>query len=197
MRSSPRLLSMFSHTWSKAGPRSIGAIWWSIWAKGRTSVAWSTRTMPRAGCADAYSPAIAAAAWLAVAERLLRERDATALSLREVTRGAGTSPRAVYSLFGSKEGLLGALGAHATDLLHEGVDAIPVTDDPRHDLVEAALMFRRFALGHPALFEVAFHRADPAVRPRFRATAADALAALTRRFEPLAAAGLLGGRLEP
>ena len=37
------------------------------------------------------------------------------------------------------------------ELLHEGVDAIPVTDNPRHDLVEAALMFRRFALDHPAL----------------------------------------------
>ena len=58
-------------------------------------------------------------------------------------------------------------------------------------------MFRRFALDHPALFDVAFHRADPAVRPRFRATAAEALSALTRRFEPLAAAGLLGGRSMP
>ncbi len=138
-----------------------------------------------------------AAALLAAAERLLQVRSAAALSLREVARGAGTSTQAIYSLFGSKEALLGALGTRAMQLLHEGVDAIPVTDDPRHDLVEAALMFRRFALEHPALFEVAFHRADPAVRPRFRATAAEALSALTRRFEPLAAAGLLGGRSVP
>lgn len=138
-----------------------------------------------------------AAALLAAAERLLPERGAAALSLREVARGAGTSTQAVYSLFGSKEALLGALGARAMELLHAGVDAIPVTDDPRHDLVEAALMFRRFALGHPALFEVAFHRADPAIRPRFRPTAADALAALIRRFEPLAAAGLLGRQSVP
>jgi hypothetical protein len=34
MRSSPRLFSKLGHTWSKAGPRSIGAIWWSICAKG-------------------------------------------------------------------------------------------------------------------------------------------------------------------
>ncbi len=138
-----------------------------------------------------------AAALLAAAERLLQERSTAALSLREAARGAGVSTRAVYSLFGSKEALLGALGARAMELLHEGVDAIPVTDDPRSDLVQAALMFRRFALDHPALFDVAFHRADPAVRPRFRATAAEALAALTRRFEPLAAAGLLGGRSVP
>jgi AcrR family transcriptional regulator len=138
-----------------------------------------------------------AAALLAAAEWLLQERGAAALSLREVASGAGTSTQAIYSLFGSKEALLGALGAQAMGLLHAGVDAIPVTDDPRRDLVEAALMFRRFALGHPALFEVAFQRADPAVRPRFRATAADALAALMRRFEPLAAAGLLGGHSVP
>jgi AcrR family transcriptional regulator len=138
-----------------------------------------------------------AAALLAAAERLLQERSTAALSLREVAHGAGVSTRAVYSLFGSKEALLGALGTRAMELLHEGVDAIPVTDDPRSDLVQAALMFRRFALGHPALFDVAFHRADPAVRPRFRARAVEALSALTRRFEPLAAAGLLGGRSVP
>jgi AcrR family transcriptional regulator len=138
-----------------------------------------------------------AAALLAAAERLLQNRSTAALSLREVASGAGTSTQAVYSLFGSKEALLGALGTRAMELLHAGVDAIPVTDDPRGDLVEAALMFRRFALDHPALFEVAFQRTDPAVRPRFRATAADALAALTRRFEPLAAAGLLGGHPVP
>jgi AcrR family transcriptional regulator len=135
-----------------------------------------------------------AAALLATAEKMLHLRGTAALSLREVATGAGTSTRAVYSVYGSKEALLGALGAHAMRLLHEGIDAIPVTDNPRHDLVEAALMFRRFALDHPALFDLAFQRVDPTLRPRYSTTAADAFAALTRRFEPLAAAGLLGGR---
>jgi AcrR family transcriptional regulator len=138
-----------------------------------------------------------AAALLATAERLLQERSTAALSLREVASGAGVSTRAVYSLFGCKEALLGALGTRAMELLHEGIDAIPVTDDPRRDLLQAALVFRRFALDHPALFDVAFHRAGPAIRPRFQATAARALSALTRRFEPLAAAGMLGGRSVP
>ena len=68
---------------------------------------------------------------------------------------------------------------------------------PRSDLVEAALVFRRFALEHPALFSIAFHRADPAISPRFRAARLDALAALEKRFEPLADANLLGGRSIP
>jgi AcrR family transcriptional regulator len=135
-----------------------------------------------------------AAALLAVAERLLQERGTAALSLREVAAGAGTSTQAVYTLFGSKEGLLGALGAHAMELLRAGADAIPTTDDPRADLVEGALMYRRFALDHPALFEVAFQRRDPAIALRFQSATDDALAALYRRFERLAAAALLGER---
>jgi AcrR family transcriptional regulator len=135
-----------------------------------------------------------AAALLAVAERLVNERGTGALSLREVADGAGTSTQAVYTLFGSKEGLLGALGAHAMELLRAGADAVPTTDDPREDLVAGALMYRRFALDHPALFEVAFHRRDPEIAVRFQSATDDALGSLYRRFERLAAVDLLGGR---
>jgi AcrR family transcriptional regulator len=135
-----------------------------------------------------------AAALLAAAELLLQERGAAALSLRQVAGRAGTSVQAVYSVFGSKEALLGALGANAMELLRIGVDAIPITDDPHQDLIEAALVFRRFALTHPALFEVAFQRVDPAVWPRFQTEAATALQTLMRRFEALADAGQLGCR---
>jgi hypothetical protein len=65
---------------------------------------------------------------------------------------------------------------------------------PGDDLVEVALIFRRFAIEHRAIFEIAFHRADPEIWPRFQVAAADALAVLDQRFEPLAAADLLGGR---
>jgi AcrR family transcriptional regulator len=103
----------------------------------------------------------------------------------------------VYSLFGSKDALLGALGIRAFDLLGDEIRALPATERPADDLVEAALVFRRFAVEHPALFAIAFHRADPAVSPRFRPAASEALAVLHKRFEPLADAGLLGGRSVP
>jgi len=138
-----------------------------------------------------------AAALLAAAEQLVREHGVGALSLRAVASSAGTTTRAVYSVFGSKEALLGALGVRAFEMLHEGLEALPVTDDPRHDVVEAALMFRRFALDHPTLFELAFQRVDPAVKPQFRSAADNALAVLYRRFEPLQSAGLLGARSAP
>src|SRR4029079_17314329 len=116
-----------------------------------------------------------ASALLAVAEVLLQDRGAVALSLRELADGAGTSTQAVYTLFGSKEGLLGALGARAMELLRAGVDTIPTTDDPREDLVEGALMYRRFALDHPALFAVAFQRREAAIAVRFQSATDAAL----------------------
>jgi AcrR family transcriptional regulator len=135
-----------------------------------------------------------AAALLDAAERTIAQDGVDALSLREVARDAGTTTRAVYSLFGSKDGLLGALGVRAFNLLQREGEALATTDRPDADLVEGALMFRRFALEHPALYEIAFHRCDPAVSPRYRAARLDALATLERRFEPLADADALGGR---
>jgi AcrR family transcriptional regulator len=131
---------------------------------------------------------------LDAAEQRIAEQDLGALSLRDVAHDAGTTTRAVYTLFGSKDALLGALGVRAFGLLEQEVGSLPATDRPEDDLVEAALVFRRFAIGHPALFDVAFHRTDPAVWPRFRLAAVDALAVLHERFEPLARAALLGDR---
>jgi AcrR family transcriptional regulator len=135
-----------------------------------------------------------AAALLGAAERAIAEDGVDALSLREVARDAGTTTRAIYSLFGSKDGLLGSLGVRAFSLLQREIEELPTSDQPGADLIEAALIFRRFALEHPALFAIAFHRADPAISPRFRTARMDALAVLHTRFEPLAAADLLGGR---
>jgi AcrR family transcriptional regulator len=135
-----------------------------------------------------------AAALLDAAERIVAEQGTDALSLREVASDAGTTTRAIYSLFGSKDGLLGALGVRAFNLLQREIEALPASDQPSDDLIEVALIFRRFALEHPALFSIAFHHANPATWPRFRAAAMEALAALDKRLEPLAEAGLLGGR---
>jgi AcrR family transcriptional regulator len=135
-----------------------------------------------------------AEALLDAAERTIAAEGVDALSLRTVAADAGTTTRAIYSLFGSKQALVGALGVRAFNLLQEEDDTLPATDQPVQDLIAVALGFRRFALEHPALFMIAFHRADPAIWPRFQAAAQDALAVLDKRFEPLAAADLLGGR---
>src|SRR5690348_3553802 len=61
-----------------------------------------------------------AAALLDAAERTIAAEGVDALSLRDVAADADTTTRAIYSLFGSKDELLGALGVRAFDLLrHE------------------------------------------------------------------------------
>lgn len=70
------------------------------------------------------------------------------------------------------------LGVRAFNRLQRAIETLPANDRPTDALVEVALVFRRFALEHPALFSIAFHRADPAIWPRFRSAAAEALVVL-------------------
>jgi AcrR family transcriptional regulator len=137
-----------------------------------------------------------AAALLAAAERAVTEGGLQALSIRGVAAEARTTTRAVYSLFGSRDGLIVALGARAYDLLRAAIEQLPATADPQADLVEAGLIFRRFALEHPSLFSIGIQRILPssALWPQFRAAASDALAVLSRRVVHLQQSDLLGHR---
>ncbi len=135
-----------------------------------------------------------AAALLTAAERIVQDDGLDALSVRGVAAEVGTTTRAVYSLFGSKDGLVSALGAQAFELLRDGLEALPATGDPRADLVEAGLMFRSFALEHPALFSIGMRYTVAAVEPwlEVRRVSYATLELLRRRVAQLD--GSLGGR---
>ena len=136
-------------------------------------------------------------ALLEAAERLAEEDGVAALSVRRVTDEVGTTTRAVYSVFGSKEGLVVALGARAFELLGAAVEALPVTDDPAADLVTAgAVAFRSFATDHPALFRLGVQRysVTSELTARFAGAAHTALGSLHRRIARIEAAGKLGDR---
>jgi AcrR family transcriptional regulator len=78
-------------------------------------------------------------------------------AVRAAATGAGTTTRAVYVLFGSKEGLVQALAQRAFGLLMEQVATVPLTNDPGHDLIACSVKgFRVFALDHPDLFRLFF-----------------------------------------
>ncbi len=134
-----------------------------------------------------------AVALLDAAERILDSSGGDALSVRGVAEAAGTTTRAVYSLFGSKDGLLVALGVRAFEMLGTSVRALPPTKDPAEDLVEAGVVvFRSFAIGHPSLFTIAVKspvRADAILDARN-----EAFAGLLMTVARLEDAGLLGGR---
>jgi AcrR family transcriptional regulator len=137
-----------------------------------------------------------AEALLAAAERVVEAEGLDALTVRRVAAEVGTTTRAVYAVYGSKDALLVALGNRAFELLRARIEALPRTDDPAADLVEAGVaVFRRFAIEHPALFRIGVQRTlpEPALAAGFREPARQALAGLEARVQRLDAAGLLGG----
>ncbi|WP_069767121.1 TetR/AcrR family transcriptional regulator [Streptomyces sp. LUP30] len=135
-----------------------------------------------------------ATALLKAAERAIEQSGPEAISIRGVASDVGTTTRAVYSLFGSKQGLVAALAAHAFDLLGTGMEQLPDTSAPDDDLIEAGLVIRRFALEHPSLFRIVFRNtADPFMRsqPTVRASSVQALTVLKAKVARLVTAQLL------
>lgn len=134
-----------------------------------------------------------AAALLDAAEAVLEAEGPSALTVRRVAAEAETTTRAVYATYGSKEGLLVALGRKAFEILDEELRVLPTTTDPVADLVEAGLVFRRFTLEHPALYALGVKHVDVAsdLSAEIRVTAAVAFAQLQRRFERLQTSGRL------
>jgi AcrR family transcriptional regulator len=141
------------------------------------------------------------AALRAAAERLVVEGGPAALSVRAVADAAGTTTRAVYSLFGSKEGLLvDALAQDAFEFLYTEIEKLDETDDPVADLIAVGMsVFRRMVLEHPALYRIAFQRVVPGLDggPELTAIRTRAWRQLLAKVERLEAAGLLGGKPVP
>jgi AcrR family transcriptional regulator len=74
-------------------------------------------------------------ALLTAATTLFTESGPRAVTVRAVARLAGTTTRAVYSLFGSQPALLRVLRGRASDELVSFLMRVPMTDDPVDDLV--------------------------------------------------------------
>jgi AcrR family transcriptional regulator len=119
-------------------------------------------------------------ALLEAAERIVDEDGLDALSVRGVANAVGVTTRAVYSLFGSKDGLLVALGARAFHLLVEA----------------GVVVFRHFVLDHPALLRIGFQFEGMSreLTCQFRDAADAALETLQGRFARMADTGQLGSR---
>jgi AcrR family transcriptional regulator len=101
-------------------------------------------------------------ALLDAAESLIAKGGVSALSVRGAADAVNTTTRAVYSLFGSKAGLLEALAIRLFELLSAAVTATKLTDDPVADVVSASLQgFRRIALTRTSLYNLVFLRVVP------------------------------------
>jgi AcrR family transcriptional regulator len=94
--------------------------------------------------------------------RLLQERDAQSLGLREVAREVGVSPTAIYRHFPDKAALMLALA-------HEGLERLGAAQQAamlkakggQKGLVASGLTYVRFAADNPALFRLIFSYVPP------------------------------------
>lgn len=121
------------------------------------------------------------AAILAEAARLVAERGADQVSLRELARAAGVSHAAPAHHFTDRRGLFTALATEGFQLLWDALAAA------RGCFVDAALAYVRFALDHPGHYEVMFDKSllNPS-DAKFMAAEAATAAELSRGVATLA-----------
>lgn len=133
---------------------------------------------------------------LNVAERLLTDGGEHKVTVRAVADGADLPVRAVYSVFGSREGLIAGLAIRGYRILADRVNGLPETDDAAADLIAVGLDgFRRFAVDHPALYRLSFERvtAETVMSAEVEAALFGAYDALLRWIRRARGTGMLAG----
>jgi len=112
---------------------------------------------------------------LAAALRIVGRDGVAALTARRLAQEAGTSPPAVYELFGDKTGVVRAMFFAGFQQLGAALAESPESSDPVEDLVALAQAYRGFILEHPALAAVMFSRPFASFDPAPEETAAGAV----------------------
>lgn len=99
------------------------------------------------------------------AASLLATQGPSALTARRLATELGTSTMTVYTHFGSMTDLVRAVVAEGFHQLDRHLDELPVTDDPRADLVAIARAYRANGLENPHLYAVMFGGVAGATSP--------------------------------
>lgn len=83
------------------------------------------------------------------------------VTVRRVAEEAGTTTRAVYTLFGDKHGLMRALFQQIAETMRRHHEAVPVMDDPFEEIQQLALAYRAAALEQPNLYDYFYRSIAP------------------------------------
>lgn len=102
---------------------------------------------------------------LEAAGRLLAEEGPGAVTVRRLATDVGTTTRAVYSLFGGKQGLFSAMYDEGSDLMVRYHEAVPPSVDPLDELLPLAMAYRRAAREQPNLYGLIFEGSAPGFTP--------------------------------
>ena len=87
---------------------------------------------------------------------VLATQGVAAVTTRRVAAAAGTSPPAIYELFGHKAGLVRELFFEGFRRLLTALEQLDVSGNPADDLVQTLLTIRNFANANPRLFAVMY-----------------------------------------
>jgi AcrR family transcriptional regulator len=111
---------------------------------------------------------------LSAALRLLSSDGISSLTARRLAEEAGTSPAAIYELFGDKAGVVRAMFFSGFESLAEHLSEQGAGSDPLDRLFDLAQRYRGFILAHPALSAVMFSRPFASFDPAPEESAAGA-----------------------
>ncbi|MFC4104926.1 TetR-like C-terminal domain-containing protein [Micromonospora zhanjiangensis] len=90
------------------------------------------------------------------ATELFATRPPESVSVRALAAAAGTATAAVYSLFGSKDALIGEVRNRAVGGLFGELSTVPASADPLADIHALAEAYRRWGREHRHLYTVLF-----------------------------------------
>ncbi len=129
--------------------------------------------------------------------RLLAEEGPEALTVRRLAERAGTSPSAVYSLFGDKWGLVDGMFREGFRRFAARIAAVEHSGDPLADLSALGDAFRANARANPHLYDLMFGSPFPQFVPaeETRVFAMGTFGALVEAIGRCVDAGLLEGDL--
>jgi AcrR family transcriptional regulator len=97
--------------------------------------------------------------------QLLRDEIPTELTVRRVATAAGTTTMALYTGFGSRDGLLDVVYARGFEQLRAGMAPAALVADPAEAVLGLLEAYRVFALANPGLYGLLFERVLPGFDP--------------------------------
>ncbi|MFE1876900.1 TetR/AcrR family transcriptional regulator [Streptomyces sp. NPDC059496] len=126
------------------------------------------------------------------ATELLATGPRESVTVRAVAAAAEASTTAVYSLFGGKDGLIGAVRDRAVAGLFQGLSAVQAPADPLADLYALAVAYRSWGRGHSHLYTVLFGGVQ-SFDPSGQVGAGDPIRPLLAAIDRALAASVLAG----
>ena len=99
------------------------------------------------------------------ASNLLMEKGSAALSMRRIAQLVGCSTTVLYTMFGSKRGLVDQLYLRGFEMLRQTLEAVVCQGVTHHSIYILCNAYRQFALEHSTYYAIMFSNPIPEYTP--------------------------------